>query len=144
MGYCTEGAGWWFGASELVVSEAEAVGALGASVEAEVWGDLEASSEEEEALQGIGGIGSSYYGEDHRGCLLPYPLFRFSEPAGGAVEGDAWVEGLNLVQHLGVSLNRGGDGGGDVVDDHLHYLDLFEESSSRWEEGADGLLKLLS
>lgn len=44
---------------------------------------------------------------------------------------------------MGVFLDGEGDSGRKVADDHLHYLDLSEEASGRWEEGADGILKLL-
>lgn len=62
MGPCTAGAGWWFGALEWVVAEAEAVGALGASIDAEVWGDLEAFFKDQEAFEGSGGVGTANNG----------------------------------------------------------------------------------
>ena len=65
MGACTYSAGWGCFAAKVVVSKAEAFGALGASIEAKVFGDLETASKEEEAFQGGGGVGISYNGEDH-------------------------------------------------------------------------------
>lgn len=52
------------------------------------------------------------------------------------MEGDAWVEGLNI------RLDRGGGVGGDrdIVEDHLHYFYLFLEVSGRWKDGADDFL----
>ena len=92
MGACADGAGWFLLAPEVVVSIAEASGTLGASIEVEVLGDLETLSKEEKALQGSVGVGASNDGENHRGGLLAHPLLSLSEPAGGTVEGDAWVE----------------------------------------------------
>ena len=71
MRACANGTGWFHLAPEVVVSIAEAFGTLGASIQAKVFGDLETASKEEEALQGSGCVGVSYYGEYHRGVLLP-------------------------------------------------------------------------
>lgn len=47
------------------MSKPQAFVALGASIEARVFGDVEAAFKEEEALQGGSDIGGSNYGEDH-------------------------------------------------------------------------------
>ena len=59
---CADGTGRFLLAPEVVVSIAEASGALGASIEAEVLGDLQAHPKKEEAFQGNGGVGASYDG----------------------------------------------------------------------------------
>lgn len=46
----------------MVVSITKALGALGPSIEAKVFGDLEAASNEEEVLQGGGCVGMSCNG----------------------------------------------------------------------------------
>ena len=89
---CADGTGRSLLTPEVVVSIAEAFGTLGASIKAEVLGDLQALPKEEEAFQGSGGVGASYDGQDHRGGLFPCSLLRFSEPAGCSVEDNAWIE----------------------------------------------------
>lgn len=75
--------------SEGVVAVAEAIGALGASVKAEVLVDLEVSYKEEKALQGCGGVGAPYAGANHGRGSFPCSSIRFGEPAGCMVEDDA-------------------------------------------------------
>lgn len=85
---CTEGAGSWLFPAEVVVSISKAVCALDASIEAEVLENLETAFKEEQSIQGCCGVGASYDEEYHVGALLPFPLLRFTEPAGVAVEGN--------------------------------------------------------
>lgn len=40
---------------------------------------------------------------------------------------------LNLVLEASGGREGGGDDGRDVVNDHLHYLDLFDEANRRCE-----------
>lgn len=68
---CTDVAGWFLLALELVVSIADASETLGAFIEAEVLGDLEAFLKEGWALQGILGVGGSNDGEYRRGGCMP-------------------------------------------------------------------------
>ncbi|KAL0630944.1 hypothetical protein Q9L58_010199 [Maublancomyces gigas] len=130
--------------AQAVVVVSEAGSTLGGCVEADVWGALEASSQEEEDFESCGGLGASYDREDHRGCLFSLPLAFFRQPARGVVEGDARVILFHLAVYLVEACSGGGYGGGDVVDGDLHNLDLFLEVSGRWEEVADVGLKQCS
>ena len=51
------------------------------------------------------------------------------------MEGDAWVVCLNLSHDAGGAIFLDGD----VVEDHLGYLDLFLEASGGGEDGANYL-----
>ncbi|KAL0630351.1 hypothetical protein Q9L58_010802, partial [Maublancomyces gigas] len=144
VGPGTYGAGGCGGATEAVMAVAEAGCALCRCVKANVGSALEASSKEEEAFKCLGGLGASSDGEDHGGGLFSLPLAFFRQPSGGAVEGNARVELFHLVVYLVKAGFGGGDGGGDVVDDNLHYLDLFLEASGRREKMANSGLKLCS
>lgn len=53
--------------------------------------------------------------------LFPYRRFRFSEPAGEAVEVDVWIEWFNLTHYRSGAIFNDGK----VVNDHLNYTDHF-------------------
>lgn len=86
-----------------------------ASIAADVLGDPPVVSEEQEGFQCSGGMGVSNDWKDPGGGLLPHPRLRSGEPAGGVMEVNAWIEGLNFSKDLWGALDRSGH----VVNDYL-------------------------
>lgn len=59
------------------------------------------------------------------------------------MESNHCVEYLNFRVDLDVTVAGGGDGGGEVVEDHLNNLNLFREACGRWNGGMDDSPKRL-
>lgn len=89
MGARTYKAGWRCFATDVVVSKAERVGSRGASIKANVFGNLETSCKEQESFPGSSSIGFSNYGEYNMRGLLSCLLCWYVKRVVGVEDGAA-------------------------------------------------------